>query len=71
MLARCGAQIRIEVIDRATRRLCDSDLSDIFLEVSHIDNMWPVQALHVEPDGAGFRCEDMHAHACCTHTLPR
>lgn len=34
MLARCGAQIRIEVIDRATGRLCDSDLlSDIFLEV--------------------------------------
>jgi hypothetical protein len=36
MLARCGAQIRIEVIDRATGRLCDSDLSDIFLEVSQL-----------------------------------
>ena len=33
MLARCGAQIRIEVIDRATGRLCDTDLSDVFLEV--------------------------------------
>lgn len=33
MLARCGAQIRVEVIDRATGRLCDSDLSDVFLEV--------------------------------------
>lgn len=33
LLARCGAQIRIEVIDRATGRLFDSDLSDVFLEV--------------------------------------
>lgn len=33
MLARCGAQIRVEVIDRATGRLCDSDLSGIYLEV--------------------------------------
>jgi len=34
MLARCGAQIRVEVIDRATGRICDSDLSGIYLEVS-------------------------------------
>lgn len=35
LLARCGAQIRIEVIDRATGRLCDADLSALVMEVSH------------------------------------
>lgn len=43
MLARCGAQIRIEVIDRATRRLCDTaDLSEVLLEVSECEGVTQV-----------------------------
>eukprot|EP00775_Hariotina_reticulata_P002954 gene2954-3239_t len=34
MLARCGAQIRIEVVDRATGKMFDGELPDVYLEVS-------------------------------------
>lgn len=33
MLASCGAQIRVEVIDLATGRICDQNLSDVRFEV--------------------------------------
>jgi hypothetical protein len=34
MIARCGAQIRIEVVDRATGKMFDGELPDVYLEVS-------------------------------------
>jgi hypothetical protein len=33
MVARCGAGIRVEVVDRATGKVYDGDLPDVFLEV--------------------------------------
>lgn len=47
LLARCGAQIRIEVIDRATGRLCDSDLSDVYMEVIRADSYWGCKLLGI------------------------
>jgi hypothetical protein len=34
MVARCGAGIRVEVVDRANGKVYDGDLPDVFLEVS-------------------------------------
>lgn len=49
MLARCGAQIRIEVVDRATGKMFDGELPDVYLEVS----AWLYSRLPVCMEGAG------------------
>jgi hypothetical protein len=42
MVARCGAGIRVEVVDRANGKVYDGDLPDVFLEVRSEQMDWVI-----------------------------